>query len=257
MERKTEVLMIKIKTKDEINGIKKSCALLRSLFEELDGFIKEGITTKAVDVFCENFIKKHGGKPAFLYYDGFPASACISINEEVIHGIPSSHRIIKNGDLVKVDLGINLNGYFSDSAHGYEIGNVPKNVKQLNKTTKESLYLAIDAISNSQSPRVSDIGRAVFTHCSERGFGVVKDYCGHGVGLAVHEEPSIANYINPQYNARLKEGMVIAIEPMITLGTWRVHTKDDGWTVVTDDNSVAAHWEHTVAITENGVEILT
>lgn len=249
--------MITIKTKDEINGIKKSCALLRSLFEELDGFIKEGITTKAVDIFCENFIKKHGGKPAFLYYDGFPASACISINEEVIHGIPSSHRIIKNGDLVKVDLGINLNGYFSDSAHGYEIGNVPKNVKQLNKTTKESLYLAIDAISNSQSPRVSDIGRAVFTHCSERGFGVVKDYCGHGVGLDVHEEPSIANYINPQYNARLKEGMVIAIEPMITLGTWRVHTKDDGWTVVTDDNSVAAHWEHTVAITENGVEILT
>ena len=249
--------MITIKTKDEINGIKKSCALLRSLFEELDGFIKEGITTKAVDVFCENFIKKHGGKPAFLYYDGFPASACISINEEVIHGIPSSHRIIKNGDLVKVDLGINLNGYFSDSAHGYEIGNVPKNVKQLNKTTKESLYLAIDAISNSQSPRVSDIGIAVFTHCSERGFGVVKDYCGHGVGLDVHEEPSIANYINPQYNARLKEGMVIAIEPMITLGTWKVHTKDDGWTVVTDDNSVAAHWEHTVAITENGVEILT
>ena len=249
--------MITIKTKDEINGIKKSCALLRSLFEELDGFIKEGITTKAVDVFCENFIKKHGGKPAFLYYDGFPASACISINEEVIHGIPSSHRIIKNGDLVKVDLGINLNGYFSDSAHGYEIGNVPKNVKQLNKTTKESLYLAIDAISNSQSPRVSYIGRAVFTHCSERGFGVVKDYCGHGVGLDVHEEPSIANYINPQYNARLKEGMVIAIEPMITLGTWKVHTKDDGWTVVTDDNSVAAHWEHTVAITENGVEILT
>lgn len=249
--------MITIKTKDEINGIKKSCALLRSLFEELDGFIKEGITTKAVDVFCENFIKKHGGKPAFLYYDGFPASACISINEEVIHGIPSSHRIIKNGDLVKVDLGINLNGYFSDSAHGYEIGNVPKNVKQLNKTTKESLYLAIDAISNSQSPRVSDIGRAVFTHCSERGFGVVRDYCGHGVGLDVHEEPSIANYINPQYNARLKEGMVIAIEPMITLGTWKVHTKDDGWTVVTDDNSVAAHWEHTVAITENGVEILT
>ena len=249
--------MITIKTKDEINGIKKSCALLRSLFEELDGFIKEGITTKAVDVFCENFIKKHGGKPAFLYYDGFPASACISINEEVIHGIPSSHRIIKNGDLVKVDLGINLNGYFSDSAHGYEIGNVPKNVKQLNKTTKESLYLAIDAISNSQSPRVSDIGRAVFTHCSERGFGVVRDYCGHGVGLDVHEEPSIANYINPQYNARLKEGMVIAIEPMITLGTWKVHTKDDGWTVVTDDNSVAAHWEHTVAITENGAEILT
>lgn len=249
--------MITIKTKDEINGIKKSCALLRSLFEELDGFIKEGITTKAVDIFCENFIKKHGGKPAFLYYDGFPASACISINEEVIHGIPSSHRIIKNGDLVKVDLGINLNGYFSDSAHGYEIGNVPKNVKQLNKTTKESLYLAIDAISNSQSPRVSDIGRAVFTHCSERGFGVVRDYCGHGVGLDVHEEPSIANYINPQYNARLKEGMVIAIEPMITLGTWKVHTKDDGHTVVTDDNSVAAHWEHTVAITENGVEILT
>ena len=249
--------MITIKTKDEINGIKKSCALLRSLFEELDGFIKEGITTKAVDVFCENFIKKHGGKPAFLYYDGFPASACISINEEVIHGIPSSHRIIKNGDLVKVDLGINLNGYFSDSAHGYEIGNVPKNVKQLNKTTKESLYLAIDAISNSQSPRVSDIGRAVFTHCSERGFGVVKDYCGHGVGLDVHEEPSIANYINPQYNARLKEGMVIAVEPMLTLGSPRIFVHDNDWTIDTQDGSPSAHFEHTIIITRDGYEILT
>lgn len=249
--------MITIKTKDDINGIRKSCALLHSLFEELDGYIKEGLSTKAIDIFCEEFIRKHGGKPAFLHYEGFPATACVSVNEEVIHGIPSHHRIIKSGDLVKVDLGINLNGYFSDSAHGYEIGEVSPNVKKLNKATRESLYYAIDTIANAKSPRLNDIGRAVFTYCTERGFGVVKDYCGHGVGLAVHEEPNVVNYINPQYNARLKEGMVIAIEPMITLGDWRVHTLDNDWTVVTNDKSVAAHWEHTVAITENGVEILT
>lgn len=249
--------MITIKTKDDINGIRKSCALLHSLFEELDGYIKEGLSTKAIDIFCEEFIRKHGGKPAFLHYEGFPATACVSVNEEVIHGIPSHHRVIKSGDLVKVDLGINLNGYFSDSAHGYEIGEVSPSVKKLNKATRESLYYAIDTISNTKSPRLNDIGRAVFTYCTERGFGVVKDYCGHGVGLAVHEEPNVVNYINPQYNARLKEGMVIAIEPMITLGDWRVHTLDNDWTVVTNDKSVAAHWEHTVAITENGVEILT
>lgn len=248
--------MITIKTEEEIDGIRTSCHLLRNLFEELDGFIKEGHSTKAIDVFCYEFIIKHGGKPAFLHYEGFPATACVSVNEEVIHGIPSEKRIIKSGDLVKVDLGINLNGYFSDSSHGYEIGKVDSSVKKLNKVTKESLYLAIDAM-NKKGARLNDIGKAVFTHCTDHGYGVVKDYCGHGVGLEVHEEPSVVNYINPVYNPHLKEGMVLAIEPMITLGTWRVHTLNNNWTVVTDDLSVAAHWEHTVALTANGPEILT
>lgn len=248
--------MITIKTEEEIEGIRKSCQLLKNLFEELDGFVKEGITTKAIDVFSYEFITKHGGKPAFLHYDGFPASACVSVNEEVIHGIPSSKRFLRSGDLVKVDLGINLNGYFSDSSHGYEIGKVDDKVKKLNRVTRESLYLAIDAM-NKKGARLNDVGKAVFTHCTEHGYGVVKDYCGHGVGLDVHEEPSVVNYINPIYNPHLKEGMVLAIEPMITLGTWRVHTLSNDWTVVTDDNSTAAHWEHTVAITHNGAEILT
>ena len=249
--------MIYIKTKEEIDGIRKSCKLLSNMFEELDGYIKEGMTTKAVDVFCYEFITKHGGKPAFLHYEGFPATACVSVNEEVIHGIPSPHRVIKYGDLVKVDCGINLNGFYSDSSHGYEIGEVSDKVKKLNKVTKESLYLAIDAL-NKKGARLNDVGKAVFTHCcTDNGFGVVKDYCGHGVGLEVHEEPSIVNYINPLYNPHIKEGMVLAIEPMTTLGTWRVHTLSNNWTVVTDDNSIAAHWEHTIAITPNGAEILT
>lgn len=248
--------MIAIKTEEQIEGIRKSCALLHNLFEELDSFIKEGLSTKAIDVFAYEFIHRHNAKPAFLHYEGFPATACVSVNEEVIHGIPSPHRIIKSGDLVKVDLGINLGGYFSDSAHSYEIGTVSDRVKKLNKITREALYLGIDAINKSGS-RVSDISRAVFMHTSKEGFGVVKDYCGHGVGLDVHEDPSIPNYISTFGNVRLKEGMVIAIEPMITLGDWRVHTLDNNWTVVTDDGSIASHHEHTVLVGKNGPEILT
>ena len=248
--------MITLKTEEQIDGIRKSCRLLHSLLEELNSFIKEGISTKAIDVFAEEFIRHHGGKPAFLHYEGFPATACVSVNDEVIHGIPSSHRIIQSGDLVKVDLGINLNGYFSDSAYSYEVGNVSEKVKRLNKITRESLYLGIDAI-NKKGARISDISRAIFIHNSKEGYGVVRDYCGHGVGLEVHEEPLIPNYVSSYQNLRLKEGMVIAIEPMITLGTWEVHTLDNGWTVVTDDGSIASHHEHTVAITADGPEILT
>lgn len=248
--------MINLKSKEEIDGIRKSCHMLRSLFEELDGFVKEGQTTAEIDKFCYEFIIKHGGKPAYLNYEGFPATACISINEEVIHGIPSPKRIIKSGDLVKVDLGINLNGYFSDSTHAYEIGNVKEEVKKLSRITRESLYLGIEA-AGKRDARINDIGKAVYMHTTKEGYGVVKDYSGHGVGLQVHEEPSVPNYITVDYNPRIKEGMVLAIEPMITLGTWKVKVLSDGWTVVTKDNSVAAHWEHTIAITSNGAEILT
>ncbi|HAL19038.1 MAG TPA: type I methionyl aminopeptidase, partial [Spirochaetaceae bacterium] len=227
-------MSVNVKSDAEIDGIRKSCRLLKCLFEELDSYMKEGRSTKGIDIFCYDFITKHGGKPAFLNYQGFPGSACVSINEEVIHGIPSAKRIIEEGDLVTVDLGINLNGFFSDSAHTYEIGKVQERVHQLNVTTREALYKGIDAISDTMgSTRVSDISRAIYDYVRKKNYGVVRDFCGHGVGLAVHEDPMIPNYVSS--NVRIKPGFVIAIEPMITLGKGDVRILPNKWTVVTKD----------------------
>lgn len=248
--------MIRLKNKAELDGIRKSCKLLAALFSELDNYIKEGLSTKDIDNFCHSFITKHNAKPACLHYNGFPASACVSVNNEVIHGIPNSKKIIVEGDLVKVDLDINLNGFISDSTHTYEIGKVSNAVHNLNIETRNSLYKGIDG-ANKPNARINDISSAIFNYVTKLGYGVVRDYCGHGVGFEVHEEPFVPNYVTTEGNIRLKEGMVIAIEPMITLGSGKCHVLKDGWTVVTDDKSYAAHWEHTVAITENGPEILT
>lgn len=250
--------MIQLKSPEEIEGIRKSCHLLSQLLDEVCAYVKAGLSTKDVDRFCYDFIVKNGGRPAFLHFEGFTGSACISINEEVIHGIPRRNRIIHDGDLVSVDLGINLGGFFSDSARTFEIGNVSSELKKLNRVTRECLDIGCQA-ANIKGARVSDIGKAVFRHASvENGYGVVRDYCGHGVGLQVHEEPEIPNYSCPYLpNPRLKPGMVIAIEPMINLGTDRIINLKDGWTVVTADGKPSAHWEHTVAITDNGAEILT
>ena len=249
-------MAIYIKNEEEINNIRKSCKMLAELFLELDSFIKEGISTKDIDDFSYEFIIRRKAKPAYLNFEGFPATACVSLNDEVIHGIPSQKRILQNGDLVKVDLGINLNGYFSDCTHCYEIGDVPKRVHELNTVTRKALYRAIEAASE-EGARINDIGRAVFDTVSPYKYGIVRDYCGHGVGIAVHEEPSVFNYPIAEYNQRLKKGMVIAIEPMITLGKGAVKVLANKWTVVTRDKSIACHWEHTIAITENGVEILS
>ena len=182
----------------------------------------------------------------------------MSPNEVVIHGIPSKKRILEDGDLVSVDLCITLDGYVSDSTRTYEVGTVSPEKHKLNVVTKESLDLAIEAASKKNA-RVQDIGAAVFKHCTtENGYGTVRDYTGHGVGLSIHEDPEVPNYVSPLMpNPRLKVGMVIAIEPMINMGTWRIKTLKDGWTVVTADGKCACHWEHTVAITEGGLEVLT
>ncbi|NCB02355.1 MAG: type I methionyl aminopeptidase, partial [Spirochaetia bacterium] len=197
------------------------------------------------------------GIPAFLNYMGFPASCCISVNEEVIHGIPSS-RALLDGDIVSLDIGINLNGYFSDAARTHLVGNnVAKEVQQLVKVTNESLMYGIEG-ANKKGARIHDISLPISRHAERFGYGVVRDYCGHGVGIAVHEEPQIPNYVNSfSANPRLREGMVLAIEPMINLGTKRVETLEDGWTVVTGDGKPSAHVEHTIAVTSNGVIILT
>ena len=249
--------MILLKTEEQINGIRKSCHLLCQLLDSLDGKIVAGMSTMDIDKICYEFIIKHGGKPAFLHYEGFPNTACISVNEEVIHGIPKKNKIIKDGDIVSVDLGINLKGYFSDSARTFCVGNVAPEVQKLVKVTRECLYKGIDAI-NSPRARILDIGAAVYEHAHRNGFGIVREYCGHGVGFEVHEDPEIPNYVSHfSPNPRLREGMVIAVEPMINLGGDGIIDMPDGWTVITADGKPSAHWEHTIAITANGPEILT
>lgn len=249
--------MITLKTDDQIKYIHDSCRLLATLHDELEKIIEVGITTNEIDRIAYDFIIKHKGIPAFLNYGGFPNSCCISVNEQVIHGIPSKRKLL-DGDIVSLDIGINLNGYFSDAARTHFVGNsVPDNVKKLVKITNESLLLGIEG-AGKKGARIHDISLPISRHAERHGFGVVRDYCGHGVGLAVHEEPQIPNYVNTfSANPRLRAGMVLAIEPMINLGTKNVEVLEDGWTVVTRDGKPSAHVEHTIAITSNGVIILT
>lgn len=248
--------MVTLKSSEQIKHIGEACRLTAQLLDLLADFIEEGMTTHEIDRYCFDFITKSGGKPAFLNYMGFPASACISINEEVIHGIPGSRKV-KEGDLVSVDLGINLNGYYSDAARTYIVGKTNREWEKLVSVTHQCLLEGIEG-AKKQGARIHDISMPIFTLANSHGFGVVRDYCGHGVGLSLHEDPQIPNYVNPfGANMRLRVGMVLAIEPMINLGTKNVRVLDDGWTVVTTDGKPSAHWEHTVAVTENGIEILT
>jgi len=249
--------MITLKTEDQIKYIHDSCRLLAHLHDTLEKVIEVGITTKEIDRIAYDFIIKHKGTPAFLNYAGFPNTCCISINEQVIHGIPSMRRL-EDGDIVSLDIGINLHGYFSDAARTHLVGqSVPPEVQKLVKITNESLLLGIEG-AQKKGARIHDISLPVSRHAERHGFSVVRDYCGHGVGLQVHEDPQIPNYVNSfAPNPRIREGMVLAIEPMINLGTKRVETLEDGWTVVTADKKPSAHAEHTIAITSHGVVILT
>lgn len=249
--------MIQLKTKEQIDGIRKSCHLLRDLFSELDSFVKEGLSTYDIDKYSHEFMLKHKATPPTLGYFGYPAATCVSVNDTVIHGIPSKKEILKPGDIVSIDICIDLNGYISDSTHTYEIGTVSKEVHKLNLVTRECLYKGIEAASQ-KGARIQNIGDVVFKHATQSGYGVVRDYTGHGVGLSLHEEPEVPNYTSLAIpNPRIREGMVFAIEPMINLGTHKIKTLKDGWTVKTQDSLPSAHWEHTVAITDNGLEILT
>lgn len=246
--------MIRLKNSDEIEGIRKSCHLLADMFNEILPKVKAGLSTYDVDKMCKDFIIKNGGKPAW-YQEDFPGAICISINEEVIHGIPSKKRIIKDGDLVSIDVGINLNGYISDSTHSVLVGNVSSELKKLDEVTLECLEAGIKACKVGN--RISDISNAVYEIAKKHNYGVVYDYCGHGVGIDVHEDPSIPNCPFTGRNPRIQAGMVLAIEPMINLGTDDVYVKEDGWTVVTEDGLPSAHEEHTVAVFQDHTEVLT
>jgi methionyl aminopeptidase len=251
--------MIRLKNEKQIDGIRKSCKMLSAMYRELIPLVKPGIETIELDRWVQNWIKKAGGKPVFLGYkqpknhSPYPAAICISINNEVIHGIPSKRRI-REGDLVGLDCGIDLGGFISDQALSVEAGKVSRDVHALNTTTRECLYLGIEAVKAGD--RLLQIARAVEGHAKAHGYGIVREYCGHGVGFALHEDPQVPNQPRGP-NPRMGNGMVFAIEPMINLGTGDIELAEDNWTVLTADDKVSAHWEHTVAIMHGKTEILT
>jgi methionyl aminopeptidase len=246
--------MIRRKNNEQIEGIRKSCSLLSRLLTEIRPLVQPGASLLELDRFARDFILRHGGRPAFLGYEGYPATLCLSVNEVVIHGIPDERRLTE-GDIVGLDSGIDLGGYFSDAAVTWAVGRVGPEAERLMRVTRECLDKAIEAVV--PGARIHDISRAVFRQATGAGFGVVRQYCGHGVGLEMHEDPQIPNYVSPGPNPRLLPGMVLAIEPMINAGTGDVRLLDDDWTVVTLDGSLSAHYEHTVLVTETGHEVLT
>ena len=217
--------------------------------------IKEGVSTKHLDDIIRNYIEKCGAKPTFLGYGGFPGSACISINDQVIHGIPSPDVILREGDIVKIDVGACIGGFTGDSANTFPVGKISEDARKLIETTKESFYRGAEQFKEGN--RIGDIGHAIQTYCEDRGFAVIRKYVGHGVGRELHEDPEVPNYGKPGRGPRLVAGMTLAIEPMVSIGSYEVKELRDGWTVVTSDGSLTAHYEHSVALTEDGLVYLT
>ncbi len=247
--------MISLKTPEQLRLMREAGRITAETLLYVGEIIREGMTTLELDRQIRQFIERHGATPSFLGYNGFPGSACISLNDEVIHGIPSKKRIIREGDLVKVDVGACWRGYHGDSARTYPIGKVSEEAQRLLEHTRESFFCAMKVALAGN--RVGDIGSAVDTHIRAAGFSVVREFVGHGIGAALHEEPDIPNYGTPGRGARLYPGMVIAVEPMVNAGAPEVRVLSDGWTVVTKDGSLSAHYENTIAITDNGPMILT
>lgn len=247
--------MIVLKTQEEIELIRKAALLVGKTLAEVGRHIHPGVTTRYLDSIGEQFIRDNGGIPLCKGYEGFPSALCISVNDVVVHGIPSD-LFIKEGDNVSLDCVISLDGYVGDSAFTFPVGEITPEMRRLMRVTRECLYLGIEKCKPGN--RLGDIGHAVQAHAEKNGFGVVRELCGHGVGFKMHESPNVPNYGVPGTGVLLKEGMVIAIEPMITMGSKNVKfSQEDGWTCRTKDGKPAAHYEHTVAITSKGVDILS
>lgn len=247
--------MIVLKTSRELELMRVACRISAEALKVAGEAVRPGISTWEIDKIAHDYIVRQGAEPNFLGLYGFPASACISINDEVIHGIPKKSRILKEGDIVSIDLGAKINGFNGDNARTFAVGRISEDARRLLDTTEQSLYEGIRAAV--AGGRVGDIGHAVQTYCESRGYGVVREYEGHGVGTKLHEEPGVPNFGTAGRGIRLMPGMTIAIEPMINGGTHRVKQLRDGWTVITADGALSAHFEHTIAITDNGPEILT
>lgn len=246
--------MITVKNKDQIKLMREAGRITGEALALAGESIKPGMTTKQLDTIIRHHIERRGAKPSFLGYGGFPGSACISINNEVIHGIPGS-RVIEEGDIVKVDVGAFYKGFHGDSANTFAVGKVSADAAKLIEVTKESFWRGIAEAKPGN--RVGDIGYAVQTYVEENGFSVVKRYVGHGVGEELHESPDVPNFGTKGRGVRLCSGMTIAVEPMVNIGSCEVNEKSDKWTVVTADGSLSAHYEHTIAITDDGVIVLT
>jgi methionyl aminopeptidase len=247
--------MIVCKSSAEIETMHRAGIVVWEVLNELRMMVAPGVSTLDLDRIAERRAAEHGARPAFKGYRGYPASLCASINEEVVHGIPSAGRKLNEGDIVSLDYGVELDGYFGDAAVTVPVGKVRSELDTLMRVTRESLDRAIEKARAGN--RLSDVGAAVQEWVERHGFSVVREFVGHGIGTRMHEEPSVLNYGQPGHGPRLQEGMVLAIEPMVNQGTANVRVLDDGWTAVTADGKPSAHFEHTVAVTANGPWILT
>jgi len=247
--------MILLKSARELERMRQAGRILAEVKDRLRALVRAGITTREIDVDVEAFIISRKARSAFKGYRGFPATVCTSINEEIVHGIPSSKRRLKEGDIIGLDLGCIVDGYYADCAITLPVGPVPARVQELLDVTRESLDKAI--VQCRVGNRLGDVSHAVQSHCESHGFSVVRAFVGHGIGKQLHEEPQVPNFGEPGRGPLLKSGMVLAIEPMITMGSWEVRVLEDRWTAVTADGSLAAHFEDTIAITEDGPDVLT
>lgn len=247
--------MVIIKSNAEIKKITAACRIAAEVLEGIKQIIRAGINTAEIEKYADREIRIRGAVPAFKGYRGYPASICVSVNEQVVHGIPSRSVRLRDGNIVSIDLGVLLDGFYGDAAITVPVGNISDEASRLLKTTEEALYAGIErAVAGN---RVSDISAAIQEHVESNGFSVVRAFVGHGIGRLLHEEPQIPNFGRPGRGQRLKEGMTLAIEPMVNSGGADVMILDDGWTAVASDGSLSAHFEHTIAITNNGQEILT
>lgn len=246
---------ITVKSSREIELMTEAGRILEIVHKELEKALHPGMTTKAIDRLGEEIIRSYGCIPSFLDYNGYPASICVSVNDEVVHGIPSEHRIIREGDIVSLDTGVIYKGYHSDAARTHCVGEVSKEAQDLVRVTRECFFEGIKYAKEGN--HLFDISGAIGRYAEERGYGVVRDLCGHGIGTALHEAPEIPNYEMKRKGVLLKAGMTLAIEPMINIGGWEVDWMDDDWTVVTKDHSLSAHYENTVLITENEPKLLS
>jgi methionyl aminopeptidase len=246
--------VIVCKSPAEIERMRAANLLVADVLAELAAMAKPGVTTAELDAAAERLVRDGGAEPAFKGYRGYPATLCASVNDQVVHGIPSARKLVE-GDIISLDMGVKLNGYFGDSAVTVPVGRVSDDVQQLLRVTQEALERGITQVR--LGGRISDIGHAIQRHVESNGFSVVREFVGHGIGASLHEEPQIANYGEPGRGPRLAEGMVLAIEPMVNMGRPAVKVLSDGWTAVTRDGSLSAHFEHTVAVTKDGPLVLT
>lgn len=246
--------MVEIKTRAELERMKKACSIVKEVLEKVEKEIRPGITTKSIDNLAENIIVSRSAIPSFKNYRGYPATICASVNDVVVHGIPSDY-VLKEGDIVSIDVGAYIDGFHGDAARTFMVGNCSDVARRLVDVTKESFFKGMEFAKSSC--RLSDISHAIQSYVEDNGFEVIRDYYGHGIGRELHEDPTIPNYGKPNRGIRLRPGMVLAIEPMVVEKKYAVKTLEDGWTVVTEDGGLAAHYENTVAITTNGPEILT